>query len=641
MAAPLTDPTALQALLAAPGYAKGVLRSGAICSSEQMMRELFENGCDAGATRVDIRLFQRQAVRPDGTTVTVDKLGFVDNGTGITPTVRDQHLLVMDHSGNDDGQHFGLGAKITALRGNPGGLEYISLTAGATHAWRMRVAQRDGTFYLVPLADGALIEALDPADPLVPKEVRAAGHGTAVVLWGETADEDYKDRVRAEGRKGKHVTQYLNGRYLHLPTVLSDGPVVLYNGAEVSGSADAPSVRGHRVHGLGHWLAATSEHSGTVQLSDATVHWYLRADRGTRHNDDQVLVGQLVGLLYRNEVHDTRSDRAGAKELRPYGVLSNKVASRLTLLVEPDPAKYGPDPSRMYLMRRNPAPGVAPMDLPRDRWGREFSELMPDAVADALEAATESGTEAGASREDLAKYFSDAGWLVVNRYAPSDGPTTASAVDSRELDEHAPGRRPSGDDGSDDETDGRDDGRDDGDDPAEEKERDPKVRHQRRLDKDGAPVARTGRNAVHVGDIPEILWTTPAETDVFDGYGVVFHELTNTLYFNAEFGPWSEVMDFVSATKGQTNRAVRAQRRAAVEFAGRRSLERLVVGKVLAARMRLQNPLPANATDEDRARHERDAEAYKVLLSPLVLSEPMWGDAKVREDAAKHGRSIA
>ncbi|MFN8204563.1 MAG: hypothetical protein U0S48_18560 [Solirubrobacteraceae bacterium] len=306
------------------------------CPPQQYQREFTENGkeaIDAYRRRLDPG-FTGKVVwihAPASLGLPAPKLACVDTGIGMAADELPSYLNDLTASGKDRSLHgnYGVGAKVSAARFNPAGVQYFSWRDGIgsfvefgrdRHGnWGMRQHR---------LPDGSVAAVLRVPDELKPDELRGLDHGTMVVFLGERADHDTTlppDGV--EFRDYRWIAKYLNRRYYRLPDWLE----IRVREDRGGGCASRRLIRGQKAY-----LDEHTQAQGMLEITGARVHWrVLNADTETRRNDGSIWASTgHRAALYGDELYEMISPaRGGYQKLQEFGIHSGY--GRVVLYVEP------------------------------------------------------------------------------------------------------------------------------------------------------------------------------------------------------------------------------------------------------------------------------------------------------------------
>lgn len=345
----------------------------------QQLREFFHNSLQAtmklGGGEVIIDYVLRDGVR---------KLAFIDTGIGMD-RAQLLALRLLGKSGCEavDGSRFGIGAKVAGLYRNPRGLEYLSWT-GDGPAQRMVLAElAPGEYGVRPGPNGAPVVDVPVSE--LPDVIRDAGHGTQVVLLGETHDQDtFVPSCYGLPDKNKPLVLWINTRYAQLPDTVN-----VAVRATRSAKQNTSELRRGDVAGVATVLAQASSASGVVEVPGATIRWYYSDPAAVRkgkwrHGDNAVVTGlvavclpdaEVDGLV---EVYEQYTGAHALSRLAQAGVAA--VSDKLSLLVFPHHAE--PNAQRTGVR-------LDGAELPLTEWlqhfkanrGAELEALVAEAVS--------------------------------------------------------------------------------------------------------------------------------------------------------------------------------------------------------------------------------------------------------------------
>lgn len=388
-------------------------RLGEDCHSLQFLRELTQNALEAiGRTKdrqgevvwdVDWNYYDLESVY---------KLSIVDNGDGMTgdEMVRFINQLSSSLTEQSVQGNYGVGAKIAAATRNHAGLIYLSWKDGhgaMIHLWRdpstgqygLRQFERpDGSF-------GHYAEVEDSVKPDLIKD-----HGTKVVLLGQAESADTMRPPESVAAPSRWIAKYLNTRYFEIPP----GAMIKAREGWEHPLSDKDRNLLRTVIGQGPYLAKHSSASGKVQLSGAVAHWWLLLDEpALTQNSGYIESSGHTAALYKGELYEMLSGRAGRARLQHFGVLLGH--NRVVIYVEPTNGagtKITTNTARTQLLVNNEP-------LPWSEWAVEFQEQMPEAIRQLMEeiAAGSSSSDHSKSIRERLKQLMDL--FKVSRYRPT------------------------------------------------------------------------------------------------------------------------------------------------------------------------------------------------------------------------------
>ena len=363
---------------------------GAECSDLQGLRELTVNSLEAiGALGLGNKgrvVWDLDWERFDASGGHVRKLSVIDTGSGMTADEMRSYINQLAVSGREQSRtgNFGVGAKIAAGSRNPHGLEYRSWHHGAGALVRFK-RHRDGRWGLEPQTwpDGHLDFWRPLSDAEKPWLLRGQTHGTQVVLLGESDRHDTTQPPKSviEGRR-EWVVRYLTSRFVRFP----EGIEVLVREHSRDWRTPGPLKP---VRGQHHHLEQHSQAAGLLELSDATVHWWVLDEdhRGRRREAGTWISTGHAAALLGEELYDLLPQtRGGYGRLQDFAIRFGY--ERVVLYLEPqvDPGRVEANTARsMLLLDHEP--------LPWARWGEEFAANMPGEIRQLQErAASAEGT---------------------------------------------------------------------------------------------------------------------------------------------------------------------------------------------------------------------------------------------------------
>ncbi len=421
----------------------------------QWLRELFQNSVEAGATRILVGI-EWQAVQACG----VFRRLFADDGKGMTSEELMTFFRTLGEGGKPVGgrhENFAVGSKVSLLPWNRHGMVVISYQGGqGSMIWMMADAET-GEYGI------RRIRAVDPAtgvetptavyEPfndveagcdwrtVAPEWLRDCGHGTVVVLLGDTPDDDtvlgspYQDESAIKG-----ASKFLNSRYLELDHV--DVVVEELNGQDKSNwprskeetrrassvEGDAHTVNRRSIRGARHFVhfpkasKGQVDSTGTTTLSDGTTVTHVLWDGERPEVGDHAQRNGYIAVAYRNELYHLTSHH---HSFRGFGIVQKDVRRNLTLTIEPleatdDSAGVYPGGDRNRLLMRTESGDGEEVSI--QRWGAEWAANMPDDVREAIRQArgTSSGSIDDPTYKDrLAEKFGDKWKSVRIKLLPS------------------------------------------------------------------------------------------------------------------------------------------------------------------------------------------------------------------------------
>ncbi len=392
----------------------------------QWLRELLQNSIEAGATRI-LAGIEWQAVKSRG----VYRRLFADNGKGMTS----QELVTFFRTlGEGDkpvgGRHenFGVGSKVALLPWNRHGMVVISYQDGDASMIWMMADPTTGEYGLRRIrvtdpatgveSDTAVYQPFNDTEAgcdwttVAPQWVRDSGHGTVVVLLGDTPDTDTVSGSPDQDESAiKGLTKFLNSRYQSF-----DGIQVVVEELNTqdksrwprseeetrrkpAAGAETRTVNRRTIRGADHYVQFPNFDKGGVAstaattLSDGTTVTHVLWTGDRPEIGDHAQRHGYIAVVYRNEQYHITTHH---HSFRNFGISQSEVRRNLTLIINPpeatedSPGVYpGGDRNRL-LMKTDANDGL---EVPIQDWGAEWAENMPNDVREAIRQAR--GTASG------------------------------------------------------------------------------------------------------------------------------------------------------------------------------------------------------------------------------------------------------
>ncbi len=504
----------------------GVDQQGELIHPLQYIREVVQNGIDAGATKIllDVDWSHYEITR--GTV----KLCCIDNGRGMSAEDMLRYLNRMWSCGGVQGldANFGAGMKVSAPSRNHAGVQWSSWKDGVGHMARLVRDPIDGYGLLgFELDDGSVEETPRIPDESSLKPALIRDHGTKVTFFGMTDEQDtLRFPTVGTARSYLWIVKYLNTRYFMLPS-----NVDIRGRCKVENPSPDDEVR--TVKGMRHFLDdIRSESRGEVRLSDASAYWWVLPTHKKKRSDNLSSFYQATGhvaAIHGIELYDMYPAEVGGRvKLQQFGAVLSP--GRVVIYVRPDEsAGFLPDLSRTHLRRLGDG-------LPWDRWADEFRAQLPPEIQALRGNETKGKDLRNEVRELLSKY---AELLRVPRFKPDpDG-------DLRATEDAAGGKpRPSV--------------------PPEPRtpnpDPDPRPRPGGgRSDREYAglltPDGNPGRAIGSSPDYPNVIWVSAnpnerfgdAERDGLEDRAAEYVRKPNELHINADFRGFRHIIELVAA----------------------------------------------------------------------------------------------
>lgn len=299
------------------------------------------------------------------------KLTIVDTGCGIPADRLESLIGDLYSSGKNQGAHssFGVGAKISTLTHNPAGIEYLTLTEGAGTAASVILGfDANGEPGLIPFSDGTYLRHV-PCRSLH-HEIRKAGHGTQVILHGQSMRADTVPQTDGK-RTTKYLTTLLNNRFTKVPAGIK------ISTPELSGTG-AEEFRFRTIEGSDTIHTRLAARRGEFICKDGTViRWWIVDKAKRKKVKDAAQLGSRVAFLYHDEAYITVSPQAARNLLGRYGITAGHADVTLHVV----PAAATPTNDRLGLR-------IGGEDLNPSTWAEEFATNLPKALADHVAAET-------------------------------------------------------------------------------------------------------------------------------------------------------------------------------------------------------------------------------------------------------------
>ena len=352
------------------------------------------------------------------------KLAVTDTGTGMRPEQLGRYINQLASSSREHSHtaNFGVGAKIAAGSRNPHGLEYRSWHHG--HGALVRFMRHpDGRWGLEPQQwpDGHTDYWRPLGEQDKPWLLRGQDHGTQVVLLGHDERHDTAQAPESVTDARQHwIARYLNGRFRALP----EQAEVLVR--EQLGRREPGQLT--RVHGERHHIEQHAIATGTVELRDAIVHWWVLDDdhRARRREAGTWASSGHAAAVLGDELYDqVAQTRGGYGRLQDFGVRFGY--ERVVIHLEPNvaPGRLQANTARtMLLLDHEP--------LPWTRWGEQFAAAMPEEIRQLQEraATADSTPRQDAIRSRVASILP---LYRLSRYRPTPALRTSVATGDRDV----------------------------------------------------------------------------------------------------------------------------------------------------------------------------------------------------------------
>jgi hypothetical protein len=363
-----TDKTARISPMKAGNIGQGVRLFHKECAPLQFIRELTQNSLESIRERggsgniqwtYDDRWYEENGSL---------KLCIIDDGIGMTGREVAEHINSIWSSGKEigAGKNYGIGAKIAAAPLNPLGMEYWTWKNGKGYFSKLVYDEESDDFGLEWMLDdsGGKVEYLDDiSDAFQPDIIREnGGNGVKVVLLGESEDDNTFHNFNAE-MPSKWIQYYLNSRYYILPE-----QVALY-----TPFVGADEIGRSRALGLSKSLEKHTLDKGTIQVTDAKLHWRLLDEKEVRSKYTSYDSVAQSGALFNDEIYDhKRLGQHRSRMLNEFGLFFTH--NRVVIFVEPMMEGLDTNQARSVLITENKE------SLPWKLWGWEFKQNLPPSI---------------------------------------------------------------------------------------------------------------------------------------------------------------------------------------------------------------------------------------------------------------------
>lgn len=341
------------------------------CHSLQFLRELTENAMEAiqklakpkGEILWDVDWNQHDL---NG----IYKLAVIDTGIGMTGDEMLQYINSLSSSFAEQSVtgNYGIGAKVAAAPRNKAGLLYLSWKDGVgymIHLWQNPDTGDYGARQF-ERPDGSYGHWAHVEDDIKPTQI--GDHGTMVILLGNDANGDTMQPPPGVQSPSRWVARYLNTRYFQIPAGIS---VRAREGWEFPRRDTDRNVL-RKVTGMKPYLEKHSTAAGSVELTDATAHWWILKDEDAMsQNSGFIASSGHMAALYQDELYEMSASRAGVARLQLFGVIFGH--HRAVIYVEPrsgNGRRLISNTARTELIMEGEP-------LPWDLWAAEFRENMP------------------------------------------------------------------------------------------------------------------------------------------------------------------------------------------------------------------------------------------------------------------------
>jgi hypothetical protein len=354
-------------------------RLGQDCAPLQFLRELTQNSIEASQQIPDGEhgeiVWDADWNRYDLTGIY--KLACIDTGIGMTGEEMLEYINKLSSSMHLQAfdANYGVGAKIAAATRNHAGLLYLSWKDGIgymTHLWRDPLSGKYGLQQL-QRPDGSFGHWARVDDSIKPAMID--GHGTMVILLGNDPDADTMKAPKDAASPSRWVAKYLNTRYFRFPEGTS---ARARQGWEYPRSNTDTNLLSS-LTGQEPYLDAHKESSGSVPLTGGQARWWiLRDEPALSQNSGHVASNGHVAALYKDELYELLTARAGTARLQQFGVIFGY--NRVVIYVEPETDPHiAPNTARTALLKLVRPPAGDPRALAPGQGTLQAQPIPPHA----------------------------------------------------------------------------------------------------------------------------------------------------------------------------------------------------------------------------------------------------------------------
>jgi len=400
--------------LASTNTTRALEKLSSDCSNHQFIREFTKNAIEAiqhyiyesgdeeykGEVTIQVNKFLKE-----NTEIGASKISFIDNGIGMSREESMRYIRSLadssDYKKESGYKNFGFGAKISAITRNKVGIHYdswkndegynVTLYYDRTRdAYTLRKNERDSEeFYYLPL------------DNHLKNKTSIKKHGTIVTLWGNEQDTDtYSAKTHnLNWAQNTWVALYLNRRFYIFPKNIKVRAEVDQYREDSEGKTKAYLCE---IKGLKEVIESHSMDSGSLEVTDAIIKWYIL--KPNRQGHSREYVNGHTAVIFEDEVFNITSG-VGNKAIK-FGISFGY--KDVVLHIFPKGKKFEMDSTRenVETIFDNGERG-----LPWSVWQVEFYERMPDKLKEYIDKISSefitSNSDAMRNRlKEMEKFFS-------------------------------------------------------------------------------------------------------------------------------------------------------------------------------------------------------------------------------------------
>ncbi len=362
-----------------------------------------------------------------------NKFAFGDNGIGMSHHVMAELYSIFQSTKTQSlEENYGIGARASTLKFNPEGVEFRSWRDGDAYVCTLAKLREENGIPIYGTLDtdfgeGVVLSVIPLKAPYFTEEEIAlmkppfiTDHGTVVVLHGKSEGDDttlmpddLRDELVTDGRSREHTgywqTHIYNSQYFAIPEGIT---FRLYT--EIGSRPDGARPKSRKnvfhgdrqlrlVKGTKDFLDKFSEKSGVVEISGATVHWWIlgegddvvvphrlnketgkpltKADQRKRYRVwfpwlTGTMNHAIVSAIHQGEQFDLVTKVDAVRMLQKFGIFAGQ--NNVCIVVEPDAeqgVRSNMNRTSLLVNRRR---------LPWERWGHEFAQRYPQDAPELL-----------------------------------------------------------------------------------------------------------------------------------------------------------------------------------------------------------------------------------------------------------------
>ena len=235
-------------------------------------------------------------------------------------------------------------------------------------------------------------------------------HGTAVILCGNSEEQDTMQAPEGAPSPSRWVAKYLNGRYCQVP----EGIVIRAREGWEHPREDKDRNLLRTVIGQAEYLRCHASSFGTFDLSGAGAHWWvLKNEPALTQNSGWIESSGHIAALYQHELYELATGRRGRALLQNFGVIFGH--SRVVIYVEPFPREdqqTTTNTARTHLL-------IDSEPLPWSDWAADFRDNIPAEIQVLMDEVAAGSTEVDRSKAIQERLKQIMNLFRVSRYRPT------------------------------------------------------------------------------------------------------------------------------------------------------------------------------------------------------------------------------